>query len=92
MAIAPKRVQKGGSEIEPAKHRGARELNDSDKFRTAGRRISAHVKVQRRERTTMAPEPYKVTDLSKNRSPFDCLRPRKTLPVGPLGNESRQKE
>jgi hypothetical protein len=50
------------------------------------------VKVQRRERTTMAPEPYKVTDISKNRSPFDCLLLGKTLPVSPLGNESCQKE
>jgi hypothetical protein len=70
MAIAHKRVQKGGSEIEPAKHRGATELNDSDEFRTAGRRISAHVKVQRRERTTMAPEPYELADLSKEPLPF----------------------
>jgi hypothetical protein len=36
MAIAHRRVQKGGFEIEPSKHRGATELNDSDEFRAAG--------------------------------------------------------
>jgi hypothetical protein len=89
MAIALRRVRKGGSEIEPAKHRGATELNDSDEFRAARSRISAHMKMQRRERTTMAPEPHKVTNLSKSRSPLIAFLLREeSCQSAALDNES----
>jgi hypothetical protein len=47
------------------------------------------MKMQRRERTTMAPEPHKVTNLSKSRSPLIAFLLREeSCQSAALDNES----